>query len=225
MIIAIDGPAGAGKSTIARMAAAAEGWTYIDTGAMYRAVTLLAIEQGIPLTEDEELGQLAANAEIGFQPGPGGLPRVFAGCREVTEDIRRQDITHSVSQVSAHPAVRAAMLEKQRQLLKEGDVVVDGRDIGTVVCPDADVKIYLTATVAVRADRRRLELIEKGEQISQDQMEKEIQSRDEYDSGRRVAPLKAADDAIVVDTTDMDIQQVLDKVREIIRKARERQEG
>ncbi len=221
MIVAIDGPAGAGKSTVARMVADSRGWTYIDTGAMYRAVTLLALEQDIALDDEEELGQLAGNAEIGFKPGSEGVPRVFAGCREVTADIRRQDVTHSVSQVSAHPEVRRAMLEKQRRLLESGDTVVDGRDIGTVVCPGADVKIYLTATVAERAGRRRLELEEKGDAISQEQMEREIRERDEYDSSRRVAPLKAADDAVVIDTTEMNIDQVVAAVTEIIDKAQE----
>lgn len=216
MIVAIDGPAGAGKSTIARTVADDHGWTYLDTGAMYRTVTLLAIEQDISLDQGDELGQLARNAEIGFEPGPDGVPRVFAGCREVTLDIRRQDVTHNVSQVSAHAQVRQAMLEKQRQLLESGDAVVDGRDIGTVVFPGADVKIYLTATVAERAGRRRLELEAKGDSISQEQMEKEIRTRDEYDSGRQVAPLKAADDAVVVDTTDMNIAQVVAQVTKII---------
>lgn len=216
MVIAIDGPAGAGKSTISRIIANYYGWTYIDTGAIYRAVTLLAIEQGIPLDNNEELGRLARNAEITFQPGPGGAPRVFAGCREVTHDIRRQDVNHSVSEVSAHPEVRRALLSKQQQLLGAGNAVVDGRDIGTVVCPEADVKIYLTATVAERAGRRRLELEEKGENISQGRMEREISARDEFDAGRPLAPLKAADDAVVVDTTYMDIGQVVEEVTGII---------
>lgn len=222
MIVAIDGPAGAGKSTISRIVADNYGWTYLDTGAMYRAVTLLAIEQSVPLDDEQELGQLARNAEIGFQPGPMGMPRVFAGCREVTGDIRRQDVNHSVSQVSAHPEVRHALLEKQRMLLEAGDAVVDGRDIGTVVCPDADVKIYLTATIGERAGRRRLELEEKGDSISQARMEEEIRARDEFDSGRPLAPLKAADDAVVVDTTDLNISQVVEKVSGIIERAKNR---
>ncbi len=215
MIVAIDGPAGAGKSTISRLLADRYGWTYLDTGAMYRAVTLLALEQHTDLEDAEELGMLARHAEISFQPGPGGVPRVYAGCREVTEEIRSQEVSRSVSQVSAHAPVRAAMVEKQRLCTDKGNVIVDGRDIGTVVCPDADVKIYLTASVTERARRRRLELEQRGVVVSQQQMEEEIMARDDFDASREVAPLRAADDAVVVDTTEMSIEEVLDKVAEI----------
>ncbi len=216
MIVAIDGPAGAGKSTISRMLADRFGWTYLDTGAMYRAVTLLGMEQGLEPGDGVELSLLARNLEMGFQPGPGGVPRVFAGCREVTEEIRSLDVTRNVSEVSAHAGVRTAMVEKQRLCADSGNVVVDGRDIGTVVFPEAEVKIFLTASVSERARRRRLELHGKGVEVSQDQMEDEIAARDDYDSSREVAPLKAADDAIMVDTTDMTIEQVVDSVAEII---------
>lgn len=216
MIIAIDGPAGAGKSTIARMIADRYGWTYLDTGAIYRVVTLLALEQGIPPGAGGDLGQLARHAEIGFQPGPGGAPRVFAGCREVTAEIRSLEVTGNVSEVSAQRQVREALLEMQRQCAASGNVVVDGRDIGTVVFPDAEVKIFLTASVGERAKRRRLELDGKGVHVAQDQMEKDIAARDDYDSSREVAPLKAAADAVMVDTTDLSIEQVVDRVSEII---------
>jgi cytidylate kinase len=216
LIIAIDGPAGAGKSTISRLIADRHGWTYLDTGAMYRAVTLLAQEQGIAPGDGEALTQLARNVEIGFQPGPGGVPRVFAGCREVTEEIRSLEVTRDVSEVSAHAGVREAMVERQRQCGVNGDVVVDGRDIGTVVFPQAEVKIFLTASVGERARRRRLELEGKGVEVAQEQMEKDITTRDDYDSSREVAPLKAADDAILLDTTDLSIEQVVDKVAEIV---------
>ena len=216
MIIAIDGPAGAGKSTIARMIADRYGWTYLDTGAIYRVVTLLALEQGIPPGDGGDLGQLARHAEIGFQPGPGGAPRVFAGCREVTAEIRSLEVTGNVSEVSAQRQVREALLEMQRQCAAGGNVVVDGLDIGTVVFPDAEVKIFLTASVGERAKRRRLELDGKGVHVAQDQMEKDIAARDDYDSSREVAPLKAAIDAVMVDTTDLSIEQVVDRVAEII---------
>ncbi len=216
MIVAIDGPAGAGKSTISRMVADRLGWTYLDTGAMYRAVTLLAQEQGISSAAGEDLDQLARNLEISFQPGPAGAPRVFAGCREVTEAIRTQEVTGAVSEVSAHAGVREAMVERQRLCGNDGNVVVDGRDIGTVVFPRAEVKIFLTASVGERARRRRLELEGKGIEIGQEQMEREIAARDDLDSNREVAPLKAADDAIVLDTTEMSIEQVVDRVAEII---------
>lgn len=216
MVLAIDGPAGAGKSTISRLVAARFGWTYLDTGAMYRAVTLLALEQGIGLDDGDALGQLARHAEITFQPGPEGAPRVFAGCREVTDEIRTPEVTAAVSEVSAHAAVRAAMVGRQRQAGGAGDVVVDGRDIGTVVFPDAEVKIFLTASVAERARRRRLELMERGVEVSRERMEQEITVRDDYDSSREVAPLRAAGDAVMLDTTDLGIGQVVDRVVEIV---------
>jgi len=216
LIIAIDGPAGAGKSTISRMLADRFGWTYLDTGAMYRTVTLVALEQGLAPTASEELGLLARNLEMGFKLGPGGVPRVFAGCREVTEEIRSLEVTRNVSEVSAHASVRTAMVEKQRLCADAGNVVVDGRDIGTVVFPRAEVKIFLTASVGERARRRRLELESKGVEVSQEQMEKEITARDDYDSSREVAPLKAAADAVVLDTTELTIDQVVEKVVEIV---------
>ncbi|MHB9052537.1 MAG: (d)CMP kinase [Thermoleophilia bacterium] len=221
MIVAIDGPAGAGKSTISRMIADRYGWTYLDTGAIYRTVTLLALEQGISPGDGGELGRLARNAEIGFQPGPEGAPRVFAGCREVTAAIRSLEVTGNVSEVSAQRQVREALLEKQRQCAAAGNVVVDGRDIGTVVFPNAEVKIFLTASVGERARRRRLELDGKGVHVDQEQMEKDIAARDDYDSGREVAPLKAAGDAVMVDTTSLTIEQVVDRVAEIIDREQE----
>ena len=216
MIVAIDGPAGAGKSTISRMLADRFGWTYLDTGAMYRTVTLLALEQGLEMNASDELGLLARNLEMGFQPGSGGVPRVFAGCREVTEEIRSPEVTRNVSEVSARAGVRTAMVEKQRLCADAGNVVVDGRDIGTVVFPRAEVKIFLTASVSERSRRRRLELKAKGIEVSQEQMEDEIAARDDYDSSREVAPLKAAADAILLDTTELNIAKVEDQVAETI---------
>ncbi len=218
MIVAIDGPAGAGKSTISRLIAGRHDWTYLDTGAMYRAVTLLALEQGIAPADGEELGLLARNAEIGFQPGPDGSPQVFAGCRDVTEEIRGRDVSACVSEVSAHRSVREALVEKQRSIAAAGDVVMDGRDIGTVVCPGADVKIFLTAANRERARRRRLELAQKGVEVSQEQMERDIAARDDYDSRRELAPLKAAAGAVIIDTTNMTIEQVVDRVSGIVEK-------
>ncbi|MBE0429555.1 MAG: (d)CMP kinase [Thermoleophilia bacterium] len=216
MIVAVDGPAGAGKSTISRLLAGRYGWTYLDTGAMYRALTLLALEQGIDPSDAGQLEQLTRYMEVSFQPGPDGMPRVFAGCREVTEEIRSPEVNRKVSEVSAHAGVREEMVRRQRQLMSAGDMVADGRDIGTVVWPEAEVKIFLTAANSERARRRRLELEEKGHDISQEKMEKEISARDEFDSGRPVAPLVAAEDAVTVDTTDLTIDQVVGKVAEIV---------
>lgn len=216
MIVAIDGPAGAGKSTISRMVADRFGWTYLDTGAMYRAVTLLALEQGVAPGAGEELGRLARQLQLEFKPGPGGVPRVFAGEREITEDIRSQEVTRSVSEVCAHASVRETMTARQRQAADSGSVVVDGRDIGTVVFPGAQVKIFLTASVDERARRRRLELAGKGITVTQEAMAADITARDDHDSSREVAPLKAADDALVLDTTRMSIDEVVDMVARII---------
>lgn len=212
----MDGPAGAGKSTISRLLAGRYGWTYLDTGAMYRTLTLLAMEQGIPPAAGAELGQLARNMEMSFEPLPDGTQKVFAGCREVTEAIRTPEVSRGVSEVSAHASVREAMVDQQRELMSAGNVVADGRDIGTVVWPDAEVKIYLTASNPERARRRRVELAGKGIEITQEKMEAEIAARDNYDSNREVAPLRAAPDAVILDTTDMDIGQVVDSVAQIV---------
>ncbi|MHB0866541.1 MAG: (d)CMP kinase [Thermoleophilia bacterium] len=216
MIVAVDGPAGAGKSTISRMVADRFGWTYLDTGAMYRAVTLLALEQDVAPADGEELGRLARQLQLEFKPGPGGVPRVFAGEREITEDIRSQEVTRNVSEVCAHASVRETMTSRQRQAADSGSVVVDGRDIGTVVFPGAEVKIFLTASVGERARRRRLELAGKGITVTQEAMADDITARDVHDSSREVAPLQAADDALVLDTTQMSIDEVVDMVARII---------
>lgn len=218
MIVAIDGPAGAGKSTISRLIAGRFGWAYLDTGAMYRTVTLIALRQGIDMSDGERLGALSQSLDIEFKPGPGGVPSVFAAGEEVTEEIRRQDVSHNVSEVSAHKQVREAMVEKQRRLTARGDAVADGRDIGTVVCPNAEVKVFLTASIPERSRRRRLELEGKDITVTQEQMEAEITARDDYDSGREVSPLKAAPDAVTLDTTDLSIEEVVEKVAAIINK-------
>ncbi|MHB1390146.1 MAG: (d)CMP kinase [Thermoleophilia bacterium] len=216
MIVAIDGPAGAGKSTISRMVADRFGWTYLDTGAMYRAVTLMALEQGVAPGAGAELGRLACQLQLEFKPGPGGVPRVFAGEREITEEIRSREVTSNVSEVCAHTAVRETMTARQRTAADDGSVVVDGRDIGTVVFPGAEVKIFLTASVDERARRRRLELAGKGVAVTRAAMAADIAARDDYDSSREVAPLLAADDALLLDTTRMSIDEVVDTVARII---------
>lgn len=220
MIIAIDGPAGAGKSTISRLIASCYGWTYLDTGAMYRTVTLMALKDGIAANNGRLLGELSQSLDISFEPGPEGVPRVFADGVEVTDAIRSQEVSGSVSEVSAHREVREALVAKQRRLTTAGNAVADGRDIGTVVCPGAEVKIFLTASMPERARRRRLELEDKGVTVPPAQMEKEITARDDYDSSREVSPLKAAPDAVTIDTTDMSIDEVMERVAGIIETAR-----
>lgn len=232
MIIAIDGPAGSGKSTIAQIVAARLGFTYLDTGAMYRAVTLLALEDGVVLDDGRALGVLAEDSHVSLRPAPakvaldgGGAPippHVYVGERDVTREIRTQAVTRNVSQVSAHQEVRDAMTRRQRRLAADGDVVMDGRDIGTVVCPEAEVKVYLTASLAERVRRRQRQLEGQGMQVDGGTIEKDMVARDAYDSGRAVAPLRKAEDAVEVDTTHMTIVEV---ALEVVRLAEQAGQG
>jgi cytidylate kinase len=232
MIIAIDGPAGSGKSTIAQIVAARLGFTYLDTGAMYRAVTLLALDDGVALDDAGALGMLAEGARVSLRPAPAGPgdgevgapipPRVYVGEREVTREIRTRTVTRNVSQVSAHQEVRDAMTRRQRQLAADGNVVMDGRDIGTVVCPEAEVKVYLTASLVERARRRQRQLEGQGLQADDGSIEKDMMVRDAYDSGRAVAPLRKAEDAVEVDTTNMTIAEV---AAEVVRLAERASQG
>ncbi len=209
MIIALDGPAGSGKSTIAREVAKCLGLRYLDTGAMYRTITLLALEQGLVPERISEAGPLAARTTIRLQERSDDLSRVFVGEREVTDDIRGPLVTKNVSAVSADAGVRAVLTEMQRAQAAAGDVVLEGRDMGTVVCPQADLKIYLTASVEERARRRRLQMGAQGAEQSLEQLMADIEARDAYDSGRELAPLRKADDAVEIDTTGMTIEQVI----------------
>lgn len=217
-VVAIDGPAGAGKSTVARRLAALLGCLYIDTGAMYRAVTLKALRQGVPLDE-ESLARLVRGTTIELVPlslqeeagvDPQATCRVLLDRRDVTGEIRSPAVTRAVSTVSSFAAVRERLVEQQRRIAEQvGRVVMDGRDIGTVVLPDADVKFFLTASIPERARRRRQELSAKGIELSQSEMEEAITLRDRLDSSRVVAPLRAAPDAVVIDSTGKTIEEVV----------------
>ncbi|GAB4242057.1 MAG: (d)CMP kinase [Thermoleophilia bacterium] len=222
MIIAIDGPAGSGKSTVAQKVAERLGFTYLDTGAMYRTVTLLAFEQGVSLEDDDALGGIALEMDLHFEEDNGGLPRVFVGEREVTQDIRSPLVTQKVSLVSAHEKVRHALTLRQRRLAAEGNMVLEGRDIGTVVCPTAAVKVYLNASVEERARRRQEQLEQQGICISLKTLERDLLLRDSYDSGRSLAPLRKAKDAVEMDTTNMSIEDVVNAVVAEVDRARER---
>lgn len=219
IIIAIDGPAGSGKSTTARLVAQRLGYTYIDTGAMYRALTLKVIQSGIDPNDENEIAKLAENTRIELFYRNGDLKVLLDG-EDVTEKIRSPQVTSLVSLVSAHPKVRETMVKKQRELGKNGGVVMDGRDIGTVVFPEADLKIFMKADVKERARRRQKEMESQGFYVELDELIKEIEERDKFDSTREVAPLKKAKDAIEIDTTNLTIEEqveiVLKKAYEII---------
>ena len=214
--VALDGPAGAGKSTVAKQVAKAMGLTYVDTGAMYRAITWKALEQGIGTSDEAALTALAHEVRIDFRPTETGQD-VFLNGDDITEAIRSVAVTSSVSAVSAVSGVREAMVKIQQDIARRTGVVMDGRDIGTVVLPDADVKIWLTASVEERASRRYQEMAAKGQAVDFEQLKADIQRRDEYDSGREHSPMKRADDAVIVDTTGLSIEQVVDNILHICR--------
>lgn len=213
--MAIDGPAGSGKSTTAKLVAARLGFQYLDTGAMYRALTLLAIRESIPFAAGELLGKRAAEMEIRFVT-TDAVNRVFVGSTEVTAEIRTPEVTLAVSEVSAHAAVRIAMVGKQQSIGLSGQIVAEGRDTTTVVFPDAQVKIYLQATVPERARRRLLELEKMGVRSTTTEQETDLQRRDAYDSGRAHSPLTIAKDAVVIDTTALSIEEQVGRILDLV---------
>ena len=210
-VIAIDGPAGAGKSTVARQVAQQLGFVYLDTGAMYRAVTWRALCGGLDPTDAAAVSELAARIDVRFAKSPVGL-RIMADGEDVTEAIRTPAVTAAVARVSQIPAVRRAMVRLQRELAAAGGAVLDGRDIGTVVVPDACCKIFLTATAAERARRRWLEMREKGFEPELAELRREMEERDRQDSERELAPLVQATDAVALDTTGLGIEAVVDRI-------------
>jgi cytidylate kinase len=213
VIVAIDGPAGAGKSSIARRVAERLGFVHIDTGAMYRAVALLALRAAIELSDAARLEPLARGADIRFEPGAS---RVLLNGEDVSEAIRGQEVSGAASKVSAVPQVRRALVEKQRRMAAASSVVMEGRDIGTVVFPDAAVKVFLDASPEVRAARRVRELEQKGEAPSSSGVAREIRERDRRDSTRADSPLERAPDAVYVDTTAMRLEEVENAILKII---------
>ena len=219
MIVAIDGPAGAGKSTVARELAARLDVGYLNTGAMYRALSLLALEAGVAPDDGAALGQLARSHEIGLRASPTG-ERVVVDGRDVTDGVRAQVVTGIVSEVSAHRAVRDEIVSLQREVLATGDWVADGRDIGSVVCPDAEIKIYLTADPAERARRRHDELVAGGADVDLEDVLREIVERDRTDSTRQESPLVVSDRAVVVDTSGVPAGIVVERLLEIVRAPR-----
>jgi cytidylate kinase len=215
--IAIDGPAGAGKSTIAKNLAKELGYHYVDTGAIYRTVAYFLDLWGVSPKDVDGVTRYIDELTIGIEYDEAGKQHMIMNGMDVTEDIRSQDISQKASLVSAHGVVRDMLLDMQRDVAKKHNVIMDGRDIGTVVLPKATVKIFLTASAEVRAERRTAELQGKGQKADYATILKEIQQRDHQDSTRAIAPLKQAHDAILVDTSHMDVEEVMAQIKRIVR--------
>ncbi|MES5954174.1 (d)CMP kinase [Bacillus fungorum] len=213
--IAIDGPAAAGKSTVAKVVAKKLSYVYIDTGAMYRTLTYAALEQKVDIENEEQLMEVVKNVNIEFQQGEN-TQLVFLNGQDVSEVIRTPEVTNRVSIVAKHRLVREEMVRRQQELAEKGGVVMDGRDIGTHVLPDAEVKIFMLASVEERAERRHLENMNKGFDSNLEQLKEEIAQRDKLDSEREVSPLKKADDALELDTTSLSIEEVVQKIMSIV---------
>jgi cytidylate kinase len=219
--VAIDGPAGAGKSTVAKAVASTLGYRLVDTGAIYRAVALLALRRGVALDDDAGLAPVVASLVIDFA-FEHGVNRVHVHGEDVTDSIRSAEVSRGASMVSARPVVRAGLLELQRRLAGEGGAVLEGRDIGTVVCPEAAVKFFLDASLAERARRRQRELAEAGRDSDYAAVLADITARDERDSKRDVAPLKPAADAVLLDSTALPVDEVVRRIVEAARAAERR---
>jgi cytidylate kinase len=213
--IAIDGPSGAGKSTLAKALAAELGFLYVDTGAIYRTVGLYVYRKGADPRDEAAVSALFGEIEVDMTYGEDGLQHMLLNGEDVTKAIREHAISDYASMVSAHPSVRAFLLEKQRGFARKYDVIMDGRDIGTVVLPDADLKIFLTASVEMRAKRRHLELQQRGEQMEFEVVLSDMRQRDERDTNRAAAPLRQAEDAFLVDTTELALNESLKKLTEL----------
>jgi cytidylate kinase len=219
-VVAIDGPAGAGKSSCALRLAQALGFVLVDTGALYRGVALAALERGLDWSDAVALGALTRGLDLRFESGPDGAPRLLVDGVDRSGDIRTQEIARGASRVSQHPEVREALLGLQRKLGSEGGVVLEGRDIGTVVFPDAEVKVFLTASVEVRGRRRYDELRARGERPDLARIVAEIAERDAVDANRAVAPLRPAPDSVVVDTSTLPIDEAVAALVAHVRRAR-----
>lgn len=212
-VVTVDGPSGAGKGTITQLLARRLGWHLLDSGALYRLTALSAMKSDVDFADEAELARVARALDVRFEPTPDDQPaRVFLNDQDVTGEIRTETCGNRASQVAVIPAVREALLQRQRDFRKAPGLVADGRDMGTVVFPQAEYKVFLTASAEERAERRYRQLLEQGESVKLADLIKEIEARDERDMNRSTAPLKAADDAQVVDTTGLSIEEVLDRV-------------
>jgi len=218
-VVAIDGPAGAGKSTAARRLAQRLGYVLVDTGALYRGVALAAKERGLSWDDGVTLGAMAAGLDLSFVMGGDGAPRLHIAGIDREPEIRSPEIAKGASDVSRHPEVRAALLGLQRKLGEEGGVVLEGRDIGTVVFPDAEVKVFLTASAEERARRRVGDLLERGQEADFQTILCAIEARDAQDTGRKEAPLRPAEDAVLLETNTMDLDAVVERLTELVKSA------
>ncbi len=217
MIIAVDGPSGAGKSTVARILAKRLRFLYIDTGAMYRALTLKALESNVPINEESKILKLAEETKISLLNNADGSLSIILDGRDVSLDIRKQKITQFVSNLAKIKEVRQVLVKLQRNLGAKGNCVLDGRDIGTVVFPDAQKKFFIDASAQERVNRRFKELKGLGQNVSEDDVAKDLSNRDKIDSTRKASPLRKAEDAIYIDTTRLSIEQVVGKMLDYIK--------
>lgn len=215
-VIAIDGPAGVGKSTTSRALASRLGYTLVDTGALYRGVALAARDRGIAWEDEAAVVGICSEIDLGFASQDDGTPRLLLDGRDRADEIRTPEVSSGASQVSAYPGVRRALLQIQRDLGREGGVVLEGRDIGTVVFPDAEVKLFLTASAEERARRRVKDLQERGIEADHDELLAQIRARDQADSTRAIAPLRPAEDAVILDSTSLDLEAVVQHVMELV---------
>ena len=219
--IAIDGPAGAGKSTIAKRVSKELGFIYVDTGAMYRAIAVYMMQNQIDIHDDAAVQKACSKISISIAYSDDGEQQVILNGENVTGLIRTEEVSKMASVTSANPAVRATLLDLQRDLAAKEDVLMDGRDIGTNVLPEAELKIYLTASVETRAERRYKELQEKGDTHTLEEIEEEIRDRDQRDMSREIAPLRQAEDAILVDSSDLSIDEVVERIKECYREVKQ----
>ena len=215
--VAIDGPSGAGKSTLARAAASALGFLYVDTGAIYRTVGLSVRDRGADPGDEPAVADILPSLRVELRYDEAGRQRMLLNGRDVSEEIRLPEISRYASAVSALPVVRAYLMETQRELARRNNVIMDGRDIGTVVLPDAEVKVYLTASAQVRAERRCRELEERGTPQPFEEVLRDIEDRDYRDTHREAAPLRQAEDAVLLDTSALDFQQSLEALLRLVR--------
>jgi cytidylate kinase len=213
-IIAIDGPVAAGKTSVGKLLSRELRYRFLDTGIMYRAITWLALDRDIDVEDESALGRLAGETVMGLKDGDEGV--IIVDGREVSEELRRPEVDRAVSLVSKVPDVRTALVEQQREIALEGRIVVVGRDIGTVVLPYADLKLFLVASVSKRAERRYMELARQGYDVEYDQVLKDLEARDDLDTGRAHSPLRPAPNATLVDTDDIDLGQVIQRVMDLV---------